>query len=134
LNKRFVNIARNLRKSCTEAEKHLWRYLRGKQLEGFKFRRQEPIGKYIVDFVNFERKIVIELDGGQHATEKVEDEERDKWLKGQGFEILRFWDNEVFKNIEGILEVIRRRLLLPPHPDPLPPSGEEKEKNLTLPV
>ena len=128
MDKKFVNIARNLRKSSTEAEKHLWRYLRRKQLEEFKFRRQEPIGKYIVDFVNFERKIVIELDGGQHATEKAKDEERDKWLKGQGFEILRFWDNDVFKNTEGILEVIRRKLLLAPHPDPLPQSGEEEEK------
>ena len=107
------NIARNLRKNSTEAEKILWQRLKNKQLEGFKFRRQQIIGRYIVDFVNFERKLVIELDGSQHAVEKEKDWKRDHWLQAQGFEVLRYWNNEVFENIEGVLEVIREKLLAP---------------------
>jgi very-short-patch-repair endonuclease len=70
------------------------------------------IGKYIIDFVNLERKIIIELDGGQHLENK-EDKLRDRWLEEQGYEVLRFWDNEVIKNIEGVLEFIREKLLSP---------------------
>jgi len=125
LGKGLVNIARNLRKSFTDAERHLWRYLRRNQLEGFKFRRQQPIGRFIVDFVNFDRRIVIEVDGGQHAIESARDRKRDACLKEEGFELLRFWDNDVLKNIEGVLEVIRDRLLLPPHPNPLPRGERE---------
>lgn len=95
-------IARNLRKRATNVENYLWRFLRNRQLEGFKFRRQEPIGRYIVDFVCYERKLVIEVDGGQHAVNKEKDEERDKWLRSQGYEVLRFWDNEVLKNRKGV--------------------------------
>ena len=117
------NIARNLRKNSTEAEKILWQRLKNKQLEGFKFRRQQIIGRYIVDFVNFERKLVIELDGSQHAVEKEKDWKRDHWLQAQGFEVLRYWNNEVFENIEGVLEVIREKLLAPsPDPPPASPS------------
>ena len=82
-------------------------------MEGYKFRRQQPVGPYIVDFVNFEKRIVIELDGGQHTIEEDRDKKRDAWLKAEGFHILRFWNNELFKNLEGILEVIRKRLLSP---------------------
>lgn len=119
LNKKFAHIARNLRKNSTDSEKLLWRNLKGRQLEGFKFRRQQPIGLYVVDFVNFKRGIVIEIDGGQHAVEKEKDKERDRWLGKQGFEILRFWNNEVLENTEGVLEVIRRRFL---SPSPTPPT------------
>ncbi len=80
-------------------------------MEGCKFRRQEPIGNYIVDFVCFEKKIIIEVDGGQHAIESREDKERDSLLKNDGFLILRFWNNEVLQNIEGVLEVIRNNCL-----------------------
>ena len=80
-------------------------------MDGVKFRRQQPIGKYIVDFVSFEKRIVIELDGGQHSAEQERDRERDNWLSKQGFKVLRFWDNEVLNNIEGVLEVIRDRCL-----------------------
>ena len=111
--KSFKVIARNLRKKSIEAEKILWQRLRNRQLEGFKFRRQQVVGNYIVDFVNFKRKLVIELDGGQHAVEEDKDRERDHWLQAQGFEVLRYWNNEVFENLEGILEVIRERLLSP---------------------
>ena len=109
----FTNIARMLRKRSPNAEKLLWHHLRGKQLEGYKLRRQQPIGPYIVDFVNFEKRIVIELDGGQHAIKKGSDKNRDAWLKAEGFKVLRFWNNDIFENLEGILEVIRKRLLSP---------------------
>lgn len=107
-----LEFAKNLRKNSTDTEKYLWKYLRGRQLEGFKFRRQQPIGKYIVDFINLERKIIIEVDGGQHLENK-KDKLRDRWLEEQGYEVLRFWDNEVFNNIEGALGVIREKLLSP---------------------
>ena len=125
LGKKLVNTGRNLRRNSTEVERYLWRYLRRNQLEGFKFRRQQPIGRYIVDFVNFKRKIVIEVYGGQHAIGNTKDRKRDKWLREEGFEVLRFWDNDVLKNIEGVLEVIRDKLLLSPHPNPLPQGERE---------
>jgi len=103
-----IRLAKNLRKRATDAEQLLWRHLRARQMEGLKFRRQQPIGDYIVDFVCFERRIVIELDGGQHATKTREDTERDEWLRAQGFRVCRFWNSEVLKNIDGILEVIGR--------------------------
>jgi very-short-patch-repair endonuclease len=105
-------IAQELRNNSTDTEKYLWKYLRGKQLEGFKFRRQHPFGRYIVDFINLERKIIIEVDGGQHLENK-KDKLRDKWLKEQGYEVFRFWDNEVLTNIKSVLEVIRGKLLSP---------------------
>ena len=85
--KNINTLARNLRKRSTDTERFLWKYLRTKQLEGFKFRRQQPIGSYIVDFVCFEKKIVIEADGGQHSEsrEREKDKKRDEWLRGQGF-------------------------------------------------
>lgn len=109
----FTNIARMLRRRSTNVEKILWQKLKGRQLEGYKFRRQQPVGPYIVDFVNFEKRIVIELDGGQHAIRKDSDKKRDAWLKAEGFEVLRFWNNDLFENLEGILEVIRKTLLSP---------------------
>jgi very-short-patch-repair endonuclease len=112
------NIGKLLRKRMTNAESVLWNRLRSRQIEGIKFRRQEPIGCYIVDFVCHEKRIVIEVDGGQHATEKEKDNERDNWLNGEGYVVLRFWNNEVLKNIEGVLEVIRENCLRTPSPDP----------------
>ena len=94
----------------------MWRHLRGKQLEGFKFRRQEPIGNYVADFVCYEKRIIVEVDGGQHCREK--DSERDKWFEGQGFKVLRFWNNEVLKNMQGVWEVIRKTMLVSPSPNP----------------
>ena len=111
-----VTLAKNLRKRSTDAERLLWHHLRGKQLEGYKFRRQEPIGSYIVDFVSFSKKIVIELDGGQHALETERDFKRDSWLQRQGFKVLRFWSNEVLANTEGVIETILRELGAPPLP------------------
>jgi len=117
MNRNLVNIARGLRKKATEVEKLLWLRLSSRQMEGFKFRRQQPIGQYVVDFVNFEKKLIIELDGGQHKIQKEEDKKRDNWLEEQGFEVLRFWNNEVFESLEGILDVVREKLL---SPSPIP--------------
>ena len=82
------------------------------------------MGKYVVDFVNFERKVVIELDGGQHAMDPG-DQVRDDWLRGEGYKVLRFWDNQVLVNLEGVLEAIREAIVTP-HPDPLP-QGERED-------
>ena len=97
---------RQLRKNITEAECTLWKYLRLRQFEGHKFRRQQPIGKYIVDFVCFEKRLVVEVDGGQHSEQIDYDLKRSAWLEKQGFRVLRFWDNQVLKEIEGIKEMI----------------------------
>jgi very-short-patch-repair endonuclease len=101
-------FARALRKQPTDAERALWHRLRGRQITGVKFRRQVPIGPYIVDFASFCPRIVIELDGGQHAeTEHRErDATRDAWLGERGFRVLRFWDNDVMTNLEGVLSVL----------------------------
>ena len=84
----------------------MWRRLRARQLEGIKFRRQQPIGNFIVDFVSFEKRIVIELDGGQHAITKSRDNDRDRWLADKGFIVMRFWNNDVLDNLDGVLAVI----------------------------
>jgi very-short-patch-repair endonuclease len=113
LKKDILITAKTNRKKLTDTERFLWKYLRSKQLEGFKFKRQQPIKRFIVDFICFEKKVIIELDGGQHALQKDKDLQRDKWFEEQGFTVLRFWDNDVLTNIEGVLEVIRKSLLSP---------------------
>ncbi len=95
--KSLIDIARRLRKNSTDTERYLWRYLRNRQIEGVKFRRQQQLGKYIVDFVNLENKVVIEVDGGQHA-DNSSDKIRYEWLSAEVYKMLRFWDNEVFNN------------------------------------
>ena len=119
--------AKRLRKNQTEAEQLLWSRLRDRQIDGCKFRRQQPIGRYIVDFVSFERRVVIELDGGQHSNpcHELKDFKRDKWLRTLGYKVLRFWDNAVFENLGGILVTIRETLLSP-SPSPSP-QGRGKE-------
>jgi very-short-patch-repair endonuclease len=98
-----------LRFQQTDAEDKVWAYLRAKRFFGLKFRRQVAIGQYIVDFVNFEHKLIIEIDGGQHnespAVEK--DNQRTKWLESQGYKVLRFWNSDVVENIDGVLLTIR---------------------------
>ena len=103
--------AKELRKNSTEAERVLWRYLRMKQMGGLKFRRQEQIGRFIVDFVCYEKHLIIEADGGQHAIEKERDTERTLWLNAQGFTVLRFWNHEILTNSEGVFEIIRQKCL-----------------------
>jgi very-short-patch-repair endonuclease len=116
---KIVKTAKTLRKNSTRAERLLWRNLRAKQMRRFKFRRQEPIGDYIVDFVCFEKRLVIEVDGSQHMVDVARDKAREKWLQSQGFVILRFWNNEVLMNLEGVLETIRLTCLY--HPTFVPP-------------
>ncbi len=111
--------ARYLRNNLTDAEQFIWQYLRKRQLSGYKFRRQQTIGKYIVDFVCFERKLIIEIDGGQHAEQVEYDIQRTKWLNTQGFKVLRFWNNEVFQEIDAVIERIAKNFNEPPpHPNP----------------
>ena len=107
--KELRNMARALRKQATDTEVYLWRYLKNRQMDGFKFRRQHPIGNYVVDFVNLEKKIIIEVDGGQHNMDP-RDKARDDWLHGEGYKVLRFWNNEVLNNVEGVLGIIRNVL------------------------
>src|SRR5690242_14700896 len=110
--------ARRLRANSTKAELRLWRHLRARTLMGHKFVRQEPIGPYIVDFVCRERRLVIEVDGGQHAN-NPKDIVRDKWLRDHRYRVLRFWNNDVLANTIGVLETIAAALQAenPPHPD-----------------
>jgi very-short-patch-repair endonuclease len=112
-----------LRTHMTDAETRVWQALRGKQLEGHKFRRQQAIGSYIVDFVCLEAKVVIELDGGQHAETVHYDSRRDAWLESEGFRVLRFWNNDVMENLEGVLMKIVETLSPPPRPSPLKGEG-----------
>jgi len=111
--------ARDLRRHQTDAERRLWRRLRDRQLAGAKFRRQHPIGQYIVDFCCLEAKLVVELDGGQHAARRATDTERTAFLEAQGYRVLRFWNNDVLSNLDGVLQRIAEALRHP-HPGPLP--------------
>jgi very-short-patch-repair endonuclease len=113
--------ARKLMKNLTDAEQELWRHIRNRQLFGCKFRRQAPIGKYIVDFVCFEKRLIIELDGGQHAVHQNYDHCRSEWLQSQGFKVIRFWNHDILKQVEAVKEIIVRSLNTP-HPG-LPPQG-----------
>ena len=110
--------ARQLRANSTKGELRLWRQLRSRSLCGHNFVRQEPIGPYIVDFVCREQRLVIEVDGGQHAIDK-RDVIRDRWLAEHRYYVLRFWNNDVLGNMEGVLETIAAALPSdsPPHPD-----------------
>jgi len=98
--------ARALRKNMTDAENRVWYFLRGKRLNGYRFIREHPIGPYIADFVCRQQKVIVELDGGQHADAAEYDEKRTEFLKEKGYKVLRFWNNDVFSNIEGVLEAV----------------------------
>jgi very-short-patch-repair endonuclease len=101
--------ARTMRRIATDAERKLWFLLRDRRLSGIKFRRQVPFGPYILDFVCFEHRLVIEVDGGQHA-DSAGDKTRDAKLKSEGFQIVRYWNNDVLKNPEGVLMDVLVRL------------------------
>lgn len=107
-----LHRAKSLRKSMTDAEQRLWYFLRAHRLRSFKFRRQVPLGIYVVDFVCFDRRLIIEVDGGQHESSPT-DARRDRWLADQGFRILRFWNNEVLGNTEAVLTRIVETLHAP---------------------
>ena len=119
--------ARELRKSPTQAEGVLWKHPRYRQLGGYKFRRQAPIGSYIADFMSLEKRLIIELDGGHHPDQAAYDSERTTWLQSQGFCVLRFWNNQVLQDIEGVKEAILKALEVsrcPPPSQPSPARGE----------
>ncbi|MNN45390.1 hypothetical protein D3C81_1597240 [compost metagenome] len=104
-----TNFARHLRRRQTDAERWLWGFLRDRRFLGLKFRRQVPHGPYVLDFYCHERRLVIELDGGQHL-DSSRDEERDAWLRSQGLMVLRFWNSDVLVRTEVVLESIRLAL------------------------
>jgi very-short-patch-repair endonuclease len=121
--------ARELRKDLTEAEQALWKHLRMRQLGNYKFRRQQAIGLYIVDFVSFEGRVVIELDGGQHSQQMDHDSKRTAWLESQGYRVLRFWNNQVLQEIEAVEAIVSKVLedgVNTPHLNP-PPQGGRRD-------
>jgi very-short-patch-repair endonuclease len=109
--KNNTNKARHLRINQTDAETKLWFHLRARRLEGFKFRRQVPVDRFIADFICADVNLIIELDGGQHAEQQDYDAERTKVLNNCGYKVLRYWNNEVLENMDGVLEDIRSVLL-----------------------
>jgi very-short-patch-repair endonuclease len=117
--------AKRLRSTQTDAERRLWYHLRAHRFLDLKFRRQKPIGPYIVDFVCHEKSLVIELDGGQHAEDSRYDAARDAWLRARGYTVLRFWNNEVMQALDAVLERIRV-VALSPGPSPASGRGEPR--------
>ena len=103
---RLTHLTRNLRKNATDAERKLWQKLRNRQIGGVKFRRQQPMGSYIVDFISFEKRLIIEVDGGQHVKQAGFDKQRDFWFEQQGYQVLRFWNHEVMLHIDDVLRRI----------------------------
>jgi very-short-patch-repair endonuclease len=128
-----LDRAKELRGNQTDAEKFVWRQLRNRRFEGFKFRRQVPLGNYIVDFVCFDHRLIVELDGGQHneSSHRTYDANRDGWLRLQGFNVVRFWNHEVFTEWEVIEEVIWRELHKAPSPPAPLPQGARGEGGVT---
>jgi very-short-patch-repair endonuclease len=107
--KRLRSRARHLRQNETEAERRIWSRLRAHRFGGASIRRQVPIGPYVADFVCFDSRLVVEIDGGQHA-DSARDRKRDAWLQSQNFRVLRFWNNDGLSNLEGVLEQISQAL------------------------
>ena len=110
MNKLLKQRSRDLRKNLTDAEQKLWQKLRNKQINDHKFRRQFVLGNYIVDFICLDKRLIIEVDGGQHMENVDYDSQRDEWLKNQNFKVLRFWNNQVLNEIDSVLEVIVKNL------------------------
>ncbi len=123
-----TSLTRTLRKRQTPSEGARWQHLRAHRLVGTKWKRQQPIGPYIVDFVCHECRIVVEADGGQHNGSQS-DAERDRWLAAKGFTVLRFWNNEIQQNLDGVLERILAGVTLSPTPLP----SRERDSIASLP-
>ena len=126
--------ARELRARMTDAERKLWFALRDRRFQSFKFRRQVPIGPYVADFLSYSARLVVEVDGGQHAESK-RDMRRDRWLAENDFMVVRFWNNEILSNLDGVLTVLTAKLENAPHPasrlgstPPTPARGEGKKE------
>ncbi|QIL43852.1 endonuclease domain-containing protein [Acidovorax sp. HDW3] len=128
------DFAKTLRQTMTDAEQRLWKHLRAHRLDGQKFRRQHPIGPYVVDFVHFGARLIVEADGGQHG-ESLHDQARDAWLRSQGFAVLRFWNNDILLHTDGVLESIWAALRAadPSPPAPLPQGERGATAALTHP-
>ena len=122
--KQMIERSRSLRKGQTDAEKRLWGAIRNRQVFGYKFRRQYLIKGFIVDFVCLECKLIVEADGGQHQLQETYDQRRTVVLREEGYKVLRFWNNEILANLEGVLQKIMEVLGASPHPNPLPQAGE----------
>jgi very-short-patch-repair endonuclease len=128
-------LVKTLRHHPTDAEKKLWRHLRNRQILGAKFRRQQPFGPYILDFYCAESKLAIELDGGQHGEPNTagEDKQRDEYLKQEGVMVLRFWNNQLFCEFDGVIDVIQATLeKRTPHPNPLPQGERDSRNNICV--
>jgi len=127
IRRRLLKHAREMRSAQTDAEQVLWYHLRARRFQGAKFRRQRPVGPYIVDFVCPEYRLVLEVDGGQHSASAPYDARRDAWLAANGYRVLRFWNNEVMQRLPDVLERIRVALekdTLSPGPSPASGRGE----------
>jgi very-short-patch-repair endonuclease len=109
-------FSKQLRQNQTDVERKMWFLLRSRRFVGYKFRRQQPIGSYITDFCCFRPKLIIELDGGQHAEQIEYDQRRTDFLKSEGFEVIRFWDNQVLKEMDSVMEAILKALIEAPSP------------------
>ncbi len=124
---RLTKVGRGLRRRMTDAEQKLWLELRDRRLNGLKFKRQAPIGDFVADFACLEHHVIVEVDGGQHVAKAATDAERTAKLQAMGYVVLRFWNHEVLKEMDGVLAaillVIDNLGPVPPHPSPLP-SGE----------
>jgi very-short-patch-repair endonuclease len=117
--------SRELRNNPTPAECRLWQHIRNRQLSGIRFNREVPIGPFICDFAARTAKLIIELDGGQHAVRTAEDERRTRFLASRGYRVLRFWNSDVLENVEGVLQVIEEVLNDRPSPGPSRKAGGE---------
>ncbi len=117
--------ARALRRNMTEAERQIWQILRSQQMQGHKFRRQVPIGRYIADFVCHEARLIVEIDGGQHDRASPREAERTGFLQHEGYRVLRFWNNEVLANLDGVHATIADALarITPTQPSPIKGEG-----------
>ena len=113
----LLDRAKKMRRNPTEAERRIWSILRGHRLAGFKFKRQQQIGHYIVDFINFKNRLIVEADGSQHANSAY-DAERDAWLRGQGFSVIRFWNNDALAETSVVADAIWHALQAAPSPLP----------------
>ncbi len=107
-----IQIAKNMRSNMTKEEVKLWNILRAKRFYNYKFKRQVPIGNYIVDFLCKEKNLIVEIDGGQHneTLNKIKDIKRTNYLESKGYKVIRFWNSEVWDNIEGVCDILKREL------------------------
>ncbi|MDW5510132.1 endonuclease domain-containing protein [Serratia proteamaculans] len=131
MERKSTPVSRRLRANMSNAEKMVWLQLKDRRFYGLKFRRQFPVGPYFVDFVCWQRKLVIELDGGQHMGQASYDTRRSHFLVSRGFSVLRFWNDEVLNHWDGVAEIIMQYLTVDegsPHPDPLPQEREKADQ------